>query len=332
MVALTLPTNYFHTVFTLPAQLRELTRHNQKVCYNILFRAAWQSLSELCKEILNIKPGMISMLHTWGQNLSYHPHVHTIIPSGGIDLTTGKWKKINHKKYLIKPSLLRKRFKKIFVKGLLEAFEDGRLSWEGKSKSEPWEECELEKLREIFREITYIEWVVWNGAPAKGVQQIYEYLGRYVHRVAMADSRILSTDNNTITFSYKDYRKEDGQGKPVLKKMQLKALDFIGKFLQHLLPPGFQKVRYYGILASASRKQLRQIQQSLNLKIPTGRTTAQIIEKLIGAPLDVCQNCGAIGTFVTLLLAKNSEWIFDNCEGISQHCRPPPVINPLNLK
>ena len=321
MAALTLPVGYFHTVFTLPSELRELTKQNQKVCYNILFRAAWKALSELCEEELGIKPGMISMLHTWGQNLSYHPHVHTIIPNGGIDIKTGKWKKIKRKLYLIAPSHLRKRFKKVFVSMLLAAFDNDELKKDGAD----WNEDNIDELRDLFNAVQRIDWVVWNGAPANGVEQLYEYLGRYVHRIAMADSRILEIQNNVVTFSYKDYRKEDGQQKPLLLTMQLQVFDFINKFLQHLLPASFQKVRYYGILASAGRKQLRAIQKELKVKVPLRRTTAEIIEKLIGAPLDVCQHCGAMGTFVTVIILPNPNWIFDNCKGLSQRYRPPPV-------
>jgi hypothetical protein len=335
MVDLTLPVGYFHTVFTLPSQLRALTKQNQKVCYNILFRSAWQALSELCEEELGIKPGMISMLHTWGQNLSYHPHVHTIIPNGGIDIETGKWRKIDRKLYLIAPSHLRERFKTIFIKKLREAFDNDELKWNG----ERYDEENVKELNKTFNEVKEITWVVWNGAPAKGVEQIYEYLGRYVHRIAMADSRILEISNNKVTFSYKDYRKEDGQNKPVVKEMTLSVFDFIKKFLQHILPPSFQKVRYYGVLSSAGRPKLKAIQEELKVVIPPKRTTAQIIEKLIGAPVDVCQNCGAIGSFVTVTILANPYWIFDNCKHLSQRYRPPPrlgskvvVFDPLLAK
>jgi hypothetical protein len=208
---------------------------------------------------------MISMLHTWGQNLSYHPHVHTIIPNGGVDLKRGEWRKIDRKLYLIAPSQLRKRFKKLYVKVLLEDFDNDEL----KCRGEGWDEHTVVELRKIINEVKDIEWVVWNGAPAKGVSQIYEYLGRYVHRIAMADSRILKTENNIITFKYKDYRKEDEHQKPIEKAMDLSEFDFIKKFLQHFLPPSFQKVRYYGLLASAGRKRLHAIQQKLKVSTPS---------------------------------------------------------------
>ena len=141
----------------------------------------------------------------------------------------------------------------------------------------------------------------------------------------MADSRILKIENSIVTFSYKDYRREDGQNKPKVETMNMKVLDFIGKFLQHLLPKHFQKVRYYGILASMGRKKLQSIQSQLQVKIPLRRSTAQIVEKLIGAPIDICRNCGA-SDFVTKEISPNPYWIFDNCKGISQVCRPPPRI------
>ncbi len=139
------------------------------------------------------------MLHSWGQNLSYHPHVHTIVPNGGVDLKTGQWVEGKLRNYLIKPSELRRRFRKLYLKMLQEAFDEGKLKYDN-----------LEDLRNLFRKLQKIEWVVWNGAPAKGVAQLYEYLGRYVHRVAIADSRIEDQQNNTITITYKDYRKQKG--------------------------------------------------------------------------------------------------------------------------
>jgi hypothetical protein len=217
---------------------------------------------------------------------------------------------------------LRERFKKIFVKMLLEAFDNDEL----KSNGEDWDADNIGELRKTFNKVKQIDWVVWNGAPAKGVEQIYEYLGRYVHRIAMADSRIVEVKNKQVTFTYKDYRKEDGQSKAEIKTMPLQVYDFIKKFLQHLLPPGFQKVRYYGILASAGRKKLRAIQKRLKVSVPARRTTAQIIEKLIGSPIDVCRNCGAIGAFVTTTIPANPNWIFDNCKHLSQRYRPPPKL------
>ncbi len=237
-------------------------------------------------------------------------------------MQTGKWRKVDRKLYLIAPSILRKRFRDLYVKMLLEAFDNGEL----KCRGEEWDDHTVLELRKIINEVEHIDWVVWNGAPAKGVSQIYEYLGRYVHRIAMADSRILESENNIITFSYKDYRKEDGDQKPVVETMELSAFGFIRKFLQHILPPSFQKIRYYGLLASAGRKRLKSIQEELEVETPLRRSTAQIIEKLIGVPLDICQNCGAIGTFVTVTILPDPVWIFDNCVGISQHCRPPPSI------
>ena len=218
---------------------------------------------------------------------------------------------------------------------LLEAFDNEELKWDG----EDWEEENIKELCKIFKRIKEIDWVVWNGSPAKGVEQIYEYLGRYVHRIAMADSRILEVKNSMVTFSYKDYRKEDGQRKPEVKTRSLQAFDFMKKFLQYLLPPYFQKVRYYGVLASAGREKLKSIQKELKVKTPLRRTTVQIIEKLVGSLIDACQNCGSIGHFVTISIMRNPVWIFDNCRNISQRYRPPPrlgskqvVFDPLVIK
>jgi len=204
-----LPVTHFHTVFTLPHELNSLIRSNQKLCYNILFRAASKTLKDLCGEKLNLLPGMLTVLHTWGQNLFFHPHIHCLIPNGGIDLTTNEWKEGNNRRCLIRPRLLSARFKKYFLQMLREAYENDELEYHGDAQQYE----HVKNLRALFEIIQYKKWVVWNQPPAKGVKQIHEYLARYVHRVAIADSRVSNIYNNEISFSYKDYRKEDGHGR-----------------------------------------------------------------------------------------------------------------------
>lgn len=321
IVQLNLPVTHFHTVFTLPHELNDLIRSNQKVCYNILFQAASQAVKDLCKEKLNLLPGLLGVLHTWGQSLSFHPHVHFLIPNGGIDLTTGDWKEGKNKKYLIRPRLLRSRFKKHVLRLLTVAYEEERLSFHGKAKQYE----DVEYLRALFWKIIDKKWIVWNEAPAKGVEQIQTYLARYVHRVAIADSRITALQNDKITFDYKDYRKEDGQGQPLLESMTLPVMEFMRRFLQHVLPSGFMKVRYYGILSVVWRKKLLSLQQRLGVKRPPNRSTTTIVETMLGHPIDECPNCGG-RDLVTFILPSSRQWLEKNSEGLNIPNRAPPHI------
>lgn len=320
---LELPVTHFHTVFTLPHELNDLIRSNQKLCYSILFRAVSQTLKDLCAKKLNLLPGMLGVLHTWGQNLSFHPHIHCLIPNGGIDLKTNQWIEGANKNYLIRPRSLRARFKKYFLQLLTEAYEDDLLEYHGKAQQYE----HVENLRELFITIGQKKWVVWNQAPAKGIQQIHEYLARYVHRVAMADSRISDVSNNEVSFSYKDYRKEDGHGKPMVEKMKLPVMEFMRRFLQHVLPAGFMKIRYYGILSFAWRKKLNTLQQQLNVIIPTPRTTTAIVEKIIGHSLDECPAC-LHKKLVTFILLPSKGWFEKNCQGVQLKNRAPPIMSP----
>ncbi len=323
VVQLELPVTHFHTVFTLPHELNELIRSNQKLCYNILFRAASKTLKELCAEKLNLLPGMLTVLHTWGQNLFFHPHIHCLIPNGGVDLNNKQWKEGENRKYLIRPRLLRAKFRKYFLHMLREAYENEKLEYHGKAQQYE----HVENLRTLFETIQHKKWVVWNQPPAKGVKQIHEYLARYVHRVAIADSRISNIDNNQISFSYKDYRKEDGHGKPIVEEMTLPVMEFIRRFLLHVLPYGFMKTRYYGILSSVWRKKLKALQLQLNVSLPTPRTTTEIVENIIGHPLDQCPACFE-KNIVTFLLLPSKGWLEKNCQGLQLKNRAPPRLKP----
>lgn len=324
IVQLELPVTHFHTVFTLPHELNDLIRSNQKLCYTILFRAAAKTLKDLCAEKFNFLPGMLSVLHTWGQNLSFHPHIHCLIPNGGIDLTTNEWVEGKNRNYLLRPRQLNARFRKYFLQMLREAYENEKIEYHGNAQQYE----HVENLRTLFTTVQHKKWVVWNQPPAKGVKQIHEYLARYVHRVAIADSRISDVSNNKITFSYKDYRKEDGHGKPIVEEMKLPVMEFMRRFLFHVLPHGFMKVRYYGILSSVWRQKLKALQQQLNVILPTPRTTTEIVENIIGHPLDQCPACFE-KNIVTFILPSSSRWFEKNCRGVQLKSRAPPKM-PTN--
>jgi len=222
-----LPVPYFHVVFTLPQELNEASLHHPKEVYGILFKTAWETLRLFCKK-KHVTTGMIAVLHTWGQNLCLHPHLHCIVPGGGID-KNGKWRNIRTDgKFLFPVKALSKVFRAKFVAGLRET-----------------EILPHEETKSLFSK----EWVVYAKRPFAHPKHIVEYLGRYTCKVAISNNRIISYRNNKVSFNYKDYR--HGGCK---KDMELEDTEFIRRFALHILPSGFVRIRHYGILSSTSKK------------------------------------------------------------------------------
>lgn len=226
-----LPVPYFHVVFTLPDILHPLAVHKPKELYDMLFQAAWDTISVFSKDPkhLGAQSGMIAILHTWGQTLSLHPHLHCIIPGGGLT-KSGQWKMAkSNGRFLFPVKAMSKVFRAKFVVLLKikKVLVDQHL------------------LNSLFRK----EWVVFAKRPFGSPKSVIEYLGRYTHKIAISNHRIRSIDKNTVTFSYKDYRQ--GASK---KEMSLDAMEFIRRFSMHILPRGFVRIRHYGILSATSKK------------------------------------------------------------------------------
>lgn len=222
-----LPVPYFHLVFTLPSELNMLCLHSPEVIYGILFRAAWDTLRGFASKKL-LRTGMISVLHTWGQNLMLHPHLHCIVPGGGID-AAGRWKLFQNKgKYLFSVKSMSAVFRAKFV-ALLR-------------KTSLADNAIIEPLFEK-------PWVVYAKRPFANPEHVVEYLGRYTHKVAISNSRIKDYSIGKVTFSYKDYRHAC-----VKKQMTLDDAEFVRRFSLHILPSGFVRIRHYGILSSTSKK------------------------------------------------------------------------------
>ena len=222
-----LPVPYFHLVFTLPEKLNGLCIHHSKEVYNLLFKSAWETFSRFGRT-RNVRTGMIAVLHTWGQTLNLHPHLHCIVPGGGID-KNGRWQPIRvDGKFLFPVKALSKVFRAKYVSLLRKS---ALLSQEG--------------IEPLFLQA----WVVYAKRPFAHPSHVVEYLGRYTHKVAISNSRIISYENNRVRFSYKDYRHENCQ-----KEMELEDTEFIRRFALHVLPSGFVRIRHYGILSSTSKK------------------------------------------------------------------------------
>ena len=220
---------YYHLVFTIPAELNQIALYAPKKLYGLLFKTSWSVIKGFAAnpKFLGAKTGMISILHTWGQNLSLHPHIHCIVPGGGIT-QTNKWKQAKGKdKYLFPVKAMSKVFRARLVEGLRKEFS-------------------LDDS--LYKTLFSKNWVVYSKRPFFGPQQVIEYLGRYTHRVAISNHRIQSIENGQVCFTAKDYH-HGGKKHPVTLTDQ----EFIRRFSQHILPKGFPKIRHYGILSNTSK-------------------------------------------------------------------------------
>jgi Putative transposase/Transposase zinc-binding domain len=246
---------YVHVVFTLPHQLSQLLLQNKKVLYDLLFRASAETLLQIAADPkhLGAQIGFLSVLHTWGQNLLHHPHIHCVIPSGGLSPDHTRW---IHPRYpfFLPVGVLRKVFRGKFVAGLKQRFHQGQLTFHGALKPLENEKAFLAFLRTLFQQ----EWVVYSKPPFGGSRHVLAYLAGYTHRVAISNHRLLAFDNDQVTFLWKDYA--HGSRK---KRMTLSSQEFLRRFLLHVLPSGFVRIRFSGFLANCRRASLLPLCQKL---------------------------------------------------------------------
>lgn len=281
-----LPVSYFHVVFTLPQELNTWCMHYPKQMYDLIFTTTQQTINAFANDEkhLGAMPGMISVLHTWGQNLSLHPHVHLIIPGGGI-AASGCWKKAKAGgRFLFPVKAMSAVFKNKYMEGFLQLLKK-----------------ENKVIDQSVREALYNKsWIVYAKSPFGGPAQVIEYLGRYTHKVAISNHRIVSTDDDKISFRYKDYA--DGSKQ---KTMTLEATEFLRRFCLHILPPGYRKIRYYGFMANANSDLLQVQQKEMGVAMQTGKEMKKLSWKVIAKQklnydADLCPCCKK-GTMVTLL-------------------------------
>jgi hypothetical protein len=242
-----LPVEYFHVVFTLPQSLAPLALQNQQVLYRILFRAASETLLQIGADPkhLGARIGFLAVLHTWGQNLHHHPHLHCVIPGGGISADDSRWISCR-RQFLFPVKVLSRLFRAKFASLLKQAFHQAKLRFHGKLQP-------LAKNRNFFswlNEIMRSEWVVYAKPPFGGPQQVLKYLARYTHRVAISNRRLVALQNGSVTFRWKDYAHGN---RPAM--MTLQATEFIRRFLLHVLPKGLVRIRHFGFLANRCRRQ-----------------------------------------------------------------------------
>ena len=248
-----LPVEYFHVVFTLPAEVARLALGNKEVVYSILFRSVAEALLSIARDEKHLGAviGFFAILHTWGQNLEHHPHVHCVIPGGGLSPDGQNWVRCRPG-FFLPVRVLSRRFRRLFLEALEKAFTANQLCFFGSlsSLAEPAAfACWLASLR-------HREWVVYAKPPFGGARQAVEYLGRYTHRTALSNDRILQVSSGQfnqgqVTFQWKDYRCRDRYKS---RTMTVSAEEFIRRFLLHVLPPGFRRIRYFGFLGSRYRR------------------------------------------------------------------------------
>ena len=242
-----LPVAYYHVVFTVPAEVTDIAFHNKAVVYDILFKAASETLLTITKDPkhLGAHIGLTAVLHTWGSALTHHPHVHCIVPGGGLSLDGQSWVSCRPR-FFLPVRVLSRLFRRLFLDRLAAAHAEGRLAFFGDIAGLADRPAFTARLAPLRRR----EWVVYAKRPFAGPEAVLAYLARYTHRVAISSSRLVGLDERGVTFRYKDYRRE---GPERQKRMRLDAAEFIRRFLIHVLPQGFHRIRHFGLFANTRR-------------------------------------------------------------------------------
>jgi ssDNA-binding Zn-finger/Zn-ribbon topoisomerase 1 len=242
-----LPVPYYHVVFTLPASIADIAYQNKAVIYNLLFKASAETLTTIAADPkhLGARIGILSVLHTWGSALTHHPHVHMIVPGGGISLDGEKWVSCRPG-FFLPVRVLSRLFRRLFLEKLVAAHQAGELQFFGNHAAL----TDAQAFAAYLAPLRNSEWVVYSKRPFGGPKEVLRYLARYTHRVAISNRRLIALDDNGVTFKWKDYRIE---GCERYKVMTLATSEFIRRFLIHVLPDGFHRIRYYGLLASTTR-------------------------------------------------------------------------------
>jgi putative transposase/transposase-like zinc-binding protein len=284
-----LPVPYFHVVFTLPAPVAEIAFQNKETVYAILFRTAAETLRTIAadRKHLGAEIGLVAVLHTWGQNLHHHPHVHCVVPGGGPSLDGTRWVACRPG-FFLPVRVLSRVFRRLFLDELRAAFEAGHLGFFGELARLAEPAAFARRLRDLRR----VDWVVYAKPPFGGPAQVLAYLGRYTHRVAITNSRLVGVTDTDVAFRWKDYRHH---GKP--KTMTLGADEFIRRFLLHTLPDGFHRIRHYGFLANGHRAEKLALYRKLLDVPPVEPTVTTTDGPTTTRPRDRCPCCG--GAMIT---------------------------------
>jgi hypothetical protein len=286
-----LPVEYFHVVFTVPQEIAAIAYQNKAVVYDILFHATAQTLRTIAadRRHLGAEIGFIAILHTWGQNLLHHPHLHCVVPGGGVAPDGQRWIACRPG-FFLPVRVLSRLFRRIFLTQLRQAFDEGELCFFNSlaALQDP------DAFARYLAPVAHAEWIVYAKPPFGGPRQVLDYLGRYTHRVAISNNRLIDFVDGRVAFAWKDYRHESRR-----KVMCLEAQEFVRRFLLHVLPAGFQRIRHYGLLANRYREiKLDHCRQLLAVPAPVVELpTAQLdyrdrYQRLTGVSLRDCPHCG----------------------------------------
>ncbi|HSB07500.1 MAG TPA: IS91 family transposase [Thermodesulfobacteriota bacterium] len=286
-----LPTPYFHVVFTLPEGLRPLALRNQKIVYGLLFKAVSETLIALARDSkhLGAEIGFIAILHTWSQTLIDHPHLHCLTTGGGLSLDGKRWLR-SRKDFFIPVKVLSSLFRGKFLDGLKKEYDAGQLKFPGQIEELKETPAFKRFLTNLYRQ----DWVVYCKPPLKHPEKVVNYLGRYTHRVALSNDRLVKLEGNEVTFRWRDSADNNS-----IKFLTLKTLEFIRRFLLHVLPSQFVKIRYYGILSHRNRKG-KLLRCKRLLGVSTGEEPKKgpkeswqdLLTRITGIDPRVCPYCG----------------------------------------
>ena len=308
-----LPVDYYHLVFTLPRAISDLAYQNKSIIYNILFKTAAETLLTIAADPrhLGADIGMTLVLHTWGSAMTHHPHVHGVVPGGGLSIDGEHW--IACKPGFFLPvRVLSRLYRRLFLEKLSHAYHAGKLSFFGNTQKLADEAAFSHWLKPLRK----IEWVVYAKRPFAGPAAVLAYLSRYTHRVAIANSRLISMDDHQVTFKWKNYRLKKPKR---YAQMTLTIDEFIRRFLIHILPRGFHRIRHYGLISNAKRKtSLVKARELLGVPEPEPQAyeDANEEDKIEGyeAPATyLCPNCGAPMIIIETFMSE-------------QHPRAPPIM------
>ena len=300
-----LPVDYFHNVFTLPHELNALSRANKKVIYNILFKSVSETLLEFGENEPGGKLGFLAILHTWDQKLKEHIHLHCIIPTGALSVGKMRWIKSSNDNFLFSVKALSKVFRGKFLCYLKKAYTKGWLVFVGKSAEYESKEGFKALIDGLYKK----DWVVYSKRPFAGPEKVLDYLGRYTHRIAISNDRIKSVGDGMVTFTYRD-RKSDNRKKEVT----LSADEFIRRFLLHVLPGSYTRIRHYGFLSNRNRKvNIARVKNLLEVSSDTGtkqkQSAQEIMLELTGKDILKCPHCRTGTMAFHRLIPGFSEWI-----------------------
>ena len=311
-----LPVEYYHVVFTLPASVRDIAYYNKAVVYGILFKAAAETLCTIAADPrhLGARIGVTLVLHTWGSAMTHHPHVHGIVPGGGLSLDGERWVACRPG-FFLPVRVLSRLFRRLFLEKLSDAHRAGKLQFFGEHQSL----AEQKDFTDWLKPMRQIDWVVYAKRPFAGPAAVLAYLSRYTHRVAIANSRLIALDERGVTFKWKDYRAKERYRH---KTMTLTADEFIRRFLLHVLPAGFHRIRHYGLIANTQRKD-NLVKARALLQVPATESAEDSEVDEVDKTHDgernstyVCPDCGA-----PMIIIETFERGFVS--------RAPPAGNPV---